>query len=100
RVNEFEDERRLVSFVDEVAYALSALSDSDFDRAMSEDATYSDPLVSFGNVVDFDEWRRTNYSANAARHFENLMPSGARATPGEMLHLYVRHLRRRIHGGH
>jgi hypothetical protein len=98
-VSKFEEERRLVSFVDEVAFALSALSDADLDRAVSEDATYSDPLVSFGNVVDFDEWRRTNYSANAARQFENLIPSGTRATPGEMLHLYVRHLRRRIHGG-
>jgi hypothetical protein len=95
----FEEERRLVSFVQELAYAISALSDKDMDRAFSEDATYSDPMVSFGSIVDFDEWRRTNYSANAARQFENLMPSGARATAGEKLHLYVRHLYRRIHGG-
>jgi hypothetical protein len=95
----FEEERRLVSFVQELAYALAVLSDEDLDRAMSEDATYSDTLVSFGNIVDFDEWRQTNYSANAARNFENLIPGGAHATPGEMLHMYVRHLRRRIHGG-
>ena len=95
----FEEERWLVSFVQELAYALSVLSDKDLDQAMTEDATYSDPLVSFGDIVDFDEWRRTNYSANAARRFEDLIRSGARATPGEMLHLYVRHLHRRIHGG-
>jgi hypothetical protein len=99
QVSIYEGERRLVSFVQELAYALSALSDSDLDKAMSEDATYSDPLVSFGNIVDFDEWRRTNYSANAARQFEHLIPNGAQATPGEKLHLYVRHLHRRIHGG-
>jgi hypothetical protein len=95
----FEEERRLASFVQELAYALSALSDKDFDQAVSEDATYSDPLVSFGNIVDFEEWRRTNYSANAAREFENLIPREGQATLGEKLHLYVRHLHRRIHGG-
>ncbi len=94
----YDDERRFVAFVQELAYALSALSDEDLDLAVSEDATYSDPLVSVGNVVDFEEWRRTNYSANAARYFDRLIPGGASATPGEKLHLYVRHLHRRIHG--
>lgn len=94
----YEEDAVFTSFVKELAYALSALSDEDLDRAVSEDATYSDPLVSFGNIVDFDEWRKTNYSANAARQFEHLIPLGSEATPGEMLHLYVRHLHRRIHG--
>lgn len=95
----YDEERDLISFVRELAYALSALSDGDFDLAVSEDATYSDPMVSFGNIVDFDEWRKINYSANAAEKFEDLIPIGSQATPGEKLHLYVRHLHRRIHGG-
>jgi hypothetical protein len=92
----FEEDRPILSFIQELAYALSALTDHDLDRAMSEDATYSDPQVSFGNVVDFHEWRQINYSANAARHFSNLIPSSTRTTPGEMLHLYIRHLRGRV----
>ncbi len=98
QLNTYEEEVRLVSFVQELAYALSALSDDDLDLAFSEDATYSNPLVSFDNVVDFDE-RLSNYSANAAQYFDRLIPGGGRATPGEKLHLYVRHLHRRIHGG-
>lgn len=98
QLNTYEAEVRLVSFVQELAYALSALSDDEIDLAFSEDATYSDTLVSFGNVVDFGE-RRANYSANAARYFDRLIPGGGRATAGEKLHLYVRHLHRRIHGG-
>ena len=98
QLNTYENEVRLVSFVQELAYALSALSDDDHDLVFREDATYSNPLVSFGNVVDFDE-RRSNYSANAAQYFDRLIPGGGRATPGEKLHLYVRHLHRRIHGG-
>ena len=96
---QFEAEQHLAAFVDELAYALSALSEEDLDSAISEDAAYSDELVTVGNVVDFGEWRKTNYSANAARYFERVIPSGASATPGEKLHLYVRQIRRRIHGG-
>jgi hypothetical protein len=99
RLLDFKSERRLVDFLRELAFAVSTLSDDDFDKAMTEDATYSDPLVGVGNVVDFAEWQRKNYTANAARYFDNLLPGGARATPGEKLHLYVRHLHSRVHGG-
>jgi hypothetical protein len=95
----YEEEAVLLSFIRELGFALSALSDDDLDRAFREDATYSDPLVSFGNIVDFDEWRTQNYSANVARRFENLLSNGVRATRGEMLNFYIRHLNRRLHGG-
>jgi hypothetical protein len=100
RLLDFESERRLANFLQELAFAVSTLSDDDFDEAMTEDATYSDPMIDVGNVVDFAEWQKKNYSANAARYFDNLLPGGARATPGEKLHLYVRHLHSRVHGGH
>lgn len=98
RIKEFEDERKLISFIQELAYALSALNDNDFKRATTEDATYADPVIDVGNVVDFAEWQHVNYSANAARYFERLLPGGTRATRGELLHLYVHHLHRRLHG--
>jgi hypothetical protein len=98
-IHQFEDEELLIGFIQELAYALSALSDEELDMAMGEDATYSDPLIDFGNVVDFAEWRQVNYSANAASRFGHLLPSDAQATLGEKLHFYVRHLRSRLHGG-
>lgn len=94
----FEDESGVFKFIQELAYALSALSRSELARASTEDATYADPMIDVGNVVDFAEWNEINYSANAALHFEGLLPSGARATPGEMLHLYVHHLYGRLQG--
>jgi len=94
----FEDERRVVAFVQELAFALSALGDEELDIAMKQDATYSDSLVGVGNVVDFDEWQKKNYAANAARYFEGLLPGGASATPGEQLHFYIRHLHARTLG--
>lgn len=82
------------SFLLEVAYAISALSESDFDSVPNEDPTYSDASVSYENVVDFGEWRSLNYSANASRHFATMLEQATRA---ELLHLFVGHLRRRIH---
>lgn len=90
-----ESQARVAHFVRELAYAVSALSFGDIDVAMQEDATYSDPLVEVGNVVDFAEWQDVNYSANAAHYFERVR--GADLTPGEKLHLYVRQLHRLIH---
>ena len=99
QIDTFADERQLARFIQELAFAVSTLSDIDFDNAMTEDATYSDPLVDVGNVVDFAEWQQKNFSANAAEVFEKYLPAGSRTTPGEKLHLYVRHLHSRIHGG-
>ncbi len=93
------DEGRFASFATEIAYALSALGEEELERALVEDATYSDPSVSENNVLDFGEWKRRNPSANAANYFDNFMPGGMKATPGEKLHLYVRNLHRRIHAG-
>jgi hypothetical protein len=98
-VREYDDERRIMLFSEELAYALSALSDTEIDVATMQDATYADPLVDVGDIIDFEEWNDLNYSANAARCFRGLIPGGGRATPGEMLHLYVRHLQTRLHGG-
>lgn len=98
-IQQFEEERRVADFIQELAYAISALSDEELDQAMTEDATYSDPLVDFGNVVDFAEWRRLNYTANAAFELGKLLPDHDQATSGEKLHFYIRHLRTRLHGG-
>ncbi len=91
------DEGRVAAFARELAFALSALDDSDLERALIEDATYSDPTFSDDNVLDFEEWSQRNPSVNAAAYFDHFMPAGTRATAGERLHLYVRHLHRRIH---
>ena len=83
------------SFLLEVAYAASALSESELRAVPTEDPTYSDPAVGYENIVDFAEWRNMNYSANAARHFSTVL---RQATPAELLHLFVRQLHRRING--
>lgn len=93
----FDEEREFLRFIVELGYAVSGLSDAELNRAMVEDATYSDPMVTVDNVIDFAEWRDRNFTANAADKFD-IVIQGGNATPGEKLHLYVRHLQRRING--
>ncbi len=98
QINTYKSEVRISAFIRELAFALSALDEAALDAAVTEDATYSDPNVTYGNVVDFDEWKKENYSANVADYFEQITPSGKDTTPAEKIHLYVRHLYRRVHG--
>ena len=93
----FPEEEKFASFAAELAYALSALGEPELERALVEDATYSDPSVSENNVLDFDQWTRRNPSANAAHYFNRFLPHGSKITPGEKLHLYVRHLHWRMY---
>lgn len=95
-VGDLDEERRIFTFVQELAFALSALTDHELDSAMTEDATYADPVVGVGNVIDFAEWQDKNWSAGAAVGFARVMPNGVAATPGEKLHMYVRHLHARM----
>jgi len=92
-VARYDDERRLLAFIQELAYALSALGDAELDRLFTEDATYTDPLV-----IDFAEWRDSNHTADVANYFDRLLPGGIQPTMGEKLHLYARHLHRRFAG--
>jgi hypothetical protein len=99
RIGEFKEERRFCGFLEELAFAISALSDDDLDKAPTEDATYADPIVDFGSVVDFAEWQHKNSTAAAAARLGKFLPGGVHPQPGEKLHLYLRHLKARIHGG-
>ena len=78
-----------------MAYAVSALDDGEFDRLPDEDPTYADPMIAYENVIDFDEWNNENHSASATLHFRSVYEQ---ATDGELLHMYIGHLHRRIVG--
>ncbi|MYC67241.1 MAG: hypothetical protein F4X12_13000 [Acidobacteriia bacterium] len=93
------DEARVAAFVQELGYALSILTVEQLDQALIEDATYGDPGISTHNVLDFGEWAQRNPSSEAAHFFDEFMAEGVRTTPGEKLHLYVSHLRRRLLAG-
>jgi hypothetical protein len=98
-IGSWPNEQAIVGFMRELALAVSALDDDEIGPAARADATYSDPQVDFGSVVDFAEWRDLNYTANAANEIGRFLPGGVTPTSGEKLHLYVRHLHKRLLGG-
>lgn len=99
RLRTMPEEADAAKFVRELVLALSALTDEEIDRAVNEDATYANPNIGNDNVIDFGEWISANYSAAAAEKVGELIPSGAFVGAGEKVHLYVRHLRKRLQGG-
>lgn len=93
------EEAAATRFVRELVLALSSLTDEEIDRAINEDATYTNPKIGADNVIDFGEWLTANYSAAAAEKVGDLVPTGAIVGASEKVHLYVRHLRKRLQGG-
>lgn len=92
----FQDELRLFGFYRELAFALASVPDDQRGGAAAEDATYGDERFGDGAIIDFAEWKQANYSENAAHFFDRVMPEGRRTTPAQKLHLYARHLQRRL----
>ena len=89
-------EAQAAKSVREMVLALSSLSDQQLDDATMQDATYADPTIGIGSVIDFGEWSSTNYSAAAANEAGELVKAHASVGSGEKIHLYIRHLRRRL----
>ncbi|HEY0156730.1 MAG TPA: hypothetical protein VGF28_05500 [Thermoanaerobaculia bacterium] len=90
----FETERRLIAFLRRLAYAISQ-SEGAIESFVGSDATWSDVRTGTGDIIDFAEWRRANYSAYVAHSFNDFAPTTTGATRGEMLQLYLRLLERR-----
>ena len=93
-INDWSDEANSYAFLKEVAFAVSALPEHFIEKTSSEDATYVDGSIDFGNVIDFSEWRTKNFSANAANSLSTI--SNYHPDNAEKLHFYVNHLYSRI----
>lgn len=98
-LHQWPEEARLGSFIKELMLSVSSMEDEDIERAFTQDATYSSTRTGRNNVIEFTEWTEHNHSVAAAEKMGDLVPTNAEVGPSEKLHLYVRHLRRRLHGG-
>lgn len=94
----FPDEIDVSLFLEELTMAFSILSDEEISLSMTEDATYGDKNIDTGNVIDFDEWKKENFSLNAAIEFGNIaQEQSMKLQPSEKIHFYMHHLSRRIY---
>ena len=94
-IRQFADERNLFSFYRELAFAFASVPRNLRSKAIGEDAVYA---VNVGDevIIDFAEWKQANYSENAARFFDQVMPDGQPASSAQKLHLYAQHLKQRL----
>lgn len=95
-INAWEDEREVRTFIQELAYAVAAFEDSELSFADESDATYSNPLIDYGNVIDFAEWAEANATVKAANLFQQYMPQDSKMASGEKLHFYLSHLQKNV----
>jgi len=84
-----------LAFVREVVYATSGLGD-EVAAAASADATYADPLIAVGGLVDLDPDSGVSQSVGVARRFGELLSARSSLSNAEMVHLYVRQLYSRL----
>lgn len=97
---EIEEEANILLFLDEVVQASNRLSEVEQDIALTEDATYGDPGVDDGNVVDLGEWLKADQvtpTADVLRRIANI--SDREMKPAELMDVYVDHLGRRLRHG-
>jgi len=84
------------SYLDELARALASLRDEDIAAASAEDATYDDPNISSGDIIDFGEVAHRMRTGHATDSLDSLFPD-VRLTPGRRLYMYAHYLGRKVH---
>jgi hypothetical protein len=97
-MHQFFSERLTSSFLRRLAIAVGRLK-RPVEEIVRYDVTWSDERTGTGNIVDFSEWQRANYSAAAADFFEKFAPKDNWTTRGDKLQLYLHLLERRAHAG-
>lgn len=97
-VAEWEEERDTYIFIRELVLSISALSDNQLKDAEIEDATYSNNVNGYGNVIDFGEWKTENPSLEAAEYFQKIMPNHLSLSQSNKLNLFISHLGHRVEG--
>jgi hypothetical protein len=96
-INLFPDERAVRELCNEIALSLSTVEPGIVSALNTQDATYGDAGTDPGNVVDFAEWKRINFAANAALTLGSLLRDDGQTSAGEMIHSYVSHVARRLY---
>jgi hypothetical protein len=99
----YRDESFLMlrDFFRELAGALGAVPEDDLDATAQADVTWM--TGHRGTVIDYGEWRASNYSELSTERIEELARerfsrTGLKLAPAAKVNLYVRYLRRAAHG--
>lgn len=95
------DEREVREFLNELAFVFVEIKEGRRDDVAIADATWSDPAIAEGRVIDFAEFvesSRKNPAYNVAHAFQRFAPAGVTLDRAEKLVMYMRLLKRRANG--
>lgn len=95
------DERQSEGFLLELADAFVSIRPELRDDVAVVDAAYSDPSIAEGRIVDFAEWvssTNDNASWRVAQEFQRFAPDNVSLSRAEKLVMYMRLMKRRVHG--
>lgn len=94
----FPERANDLHFVKEVVNATSGLAVRDLSRVGTVDATYSDPMIDMGGLIEIarDPGEPANASARVALRFGELLAEDGPLSTAEMINLYVRRLYARM----
>ena len=95
------DEIQSESFLLELADAFVGIHPELRDDVAVVDAAYSDPSIAEGRIVDFAEWvssTNDNASWRVAQEFQRFAPDNVSLSRAEKLVMYMRLMKRRVHG--
>jgi hypothetical protein len=87
---------REATYVREIVYAASGLGLDGIESLTSVDATYSDPVIDVGGLIEVRPDRGLNQTTRVALRFSDLLGDTGRVSGSEMVNLYVRQLYSRI----
>jgi hypothetical protein len=85
---------RRCAFLAEVAAAFGSLRGDNQEFAALKDATYDDPDMATGDLIDFAEWQDRNFSTKTANAFGQFVPGRLPLNNRDRLYLYFRYLDR------
>lgn len=84
--------RKELAFVQEVVLALAGLGLPGLSNAAQADATYSDPNIDVGGIIDLSNTEVLTRTSQVTNQFSELLGRQHRLTEAEVTHLYIRHL--------
>ncbi len=90
----------LLDFLDDVVQATNRLSDVEQAIALTQDATYGDPRIDSGNVIDLGQWTRKGATTPTEYILDRLRAiAGRDLKPAELMEMYMDHLGWRLRNG-
>ena len=98
-IGSLPDELAVKEFLEKLAFAFVEIVPDKRDDSATVDASWSDPAIDQGRVIDFGEWvsaAQGNAAWNVTQRLQDYAPEGVTLNRSEKLLMYMRLMKRRL----